>query len=113
VEKIVTDVRIFLTRSNTNVALHPIWTETYHIWIEVINYCCWFQTQANRATRLKRILEETKETEGESEMRERMQALRAQLSDSMHNLHEVFSSRIFVAICRGFWDRLGQVNIRK
>jgi hypothetical protein len=24
VEKIVTDVRIFLTRSNTNVALHPI-----------------------------------------------------------------------------------------
>jgi hypothetical protein len=46
-------------------------------------------------------------------MRERMQALRAQLSDYMHNLHEVFSSRIFVAICRGFWDRLGQVNMRK
>uniref|UniRef100_A0ACD5YPI2 Uncharacterized protein n=1 Tax=Avena sativa TaxID=4498 RepID=A0ACD5YPI2_AVESA len=69
-------------------------------------------TQANRATRLKRILEETKETEGESEMRERMQALRAQLSDSMHNLHEVFSSRIFVAICRGFWDRLGQIVLR-
>ncbi|CAM0946286.1 unnamed protein product [Alopecurus aequalis] len=69
-------------------------------------------TQANRTTRLKRILEETKETEGESEMRERMQALRAQLSDSMHNLHEVFSSRIFVAICRGFWDRLGQIVLR-
>lgn len=42
-------------------------------------------------------------------MRERMQALRAQLSDSIHNLHGVFSSRIFVAICRGFWDKLGQV----
>ncbi|KAM0896333.1 hypothetical protein ACQ4PT_023262 [Festuca glaucescens] len=69
-------------------------------------------TQANRTTRLKRILEETKETEGESEMRERMQALRAQLSDYMHNLHEVFSSRIFVAICRGFWDRLGQIVLR-
>ena len=114
VEKIVSDVRIILTHSNPfDVALHPIWIETYHIWIEVINAYCSFQTQANRATRLKRILEETKETEGESEMRERMQALRAQLSDSMHNLHEVFSSRIFVAICRGFWDRLGQVNMRK
>uniref|UniRef100_A0A453NM32 MHD1 domain-containing protein n=3 Tax=Aegilops tauschii subsp. strangulata TaxID=200361 RepID=A0A453NM32_AEGTS len=71
------------------------------------------ETQANRTTRLKRILEETKETEGESEMRERMQALRAQLSDSIHNLHGVFSCRIFVAICRGFWDRLGQVNTRR
>ncbi|VAI44882.1 unnamed protein product [Triticum turgidum subsp. durum] len=70
------------------------------------------ETQANRTTRLKRILEETKETEGESEMRERMQALRAQLSDSIHNLHGVFSCRIFVAICRGFWDRLGQIVLR-
>ncbi|KAE8812592.1 hypothetical protein D1007_10280 [Hordeum vulgare] len=70
------------------------------------------ETQANRTTRLKRILEETKETEGESEMRERMQALRAQLSDSIHNLHGVFSCRIFVAICRGFWDRLGQTVLR-
>ncbi|KAM3228006.1 hypothetical protein ACQJBY_059629 [Aegilops geniculata] len=70
------------------------------------------ETQSNRTTRLKRILEETKETEGESEMRERMQALRAQLSDSIHNLHGVFSCRIFVAICRGFWDRLGQIVLR-
>ncbi|KAL5207204.1 hypothetical protein ABZP36_031639 [Zizania latifolia] len=69
-------------------------------------------TQANRTTRLKRILEETRESEGESEIRERMQALRAHLSDSIYNLHEVFSSRIFVAICRGFWDRLGQIVLR-
>uniref|UniRef100_A0A0E0CHC6 MHD1 domain-containing protein n=1 Tax=Oryza meridionalis TaxID=40149 RepID=A0A0E0CHC6_9ORYZ len=65
--------------------------------------------QANRTTRLKRILEETRESEGESDIRERMQALRVHLSDSIYNLHEVFSSRIFVAICRGFWDRLGQI----
>jgi hypothetical protein len=69
--------------------------------------------QANRTTRLKRILEETRESEGESDIRERMQALRVHLSDSIYNLHEVFSSRIFVAICRGFWDRLGQVNMTK
>ncbi|XP_062223795.1 uncharacterized protein LOC133922457 isoform X2 [Phragmites australis] len=69
-------------------------------------------TQANRATRLKRILEETREAEGESDIRERMQAVRLQLSESIHNLHEVFSSRIFVAICRGFWDKLGQIVLR-
>ncbi|XP_020099645.1 uncharacterized protein LOC109718055 isoform X2 [Ananas comosus] len=66
-------------------------------------------TQSNRSTRLKRILEETKEAEGESEIRERMQALCMQLTDSIRNLHDVFSSRIFVAICRGFWDRMGLI----
>ncbi|WOK98149.1 hypothetical protein Cni_G06859 [Canna indica] len=65
--------------------------------------------QANRTTRLKRILEETKEAEGESEIRERMQPLRLQLTDSIHNLHHVFSSRIFVAICRDYWGRMGQI----
>lgn len=80
---------------------------------EVIIFYCFFQAQANRNTRLKRILEETREADGESDIRERMQAVRLQLSDSIHNLHEVFSSRIFVAICRGFWDRLGQVNLTR
>jgi len=68
--------------------------------------------QANRNTRLKRILEETKEADGESDIRERMQAVRLQLLDSIRNLHEVFSSRIFVDICRGVWDRLGQIVLR-
>lgn len=66
--------------------------------------------QANRNTRLKRILEETKEEDGEAEVRERMHALSSQLVDSISNLHEVFTSKIFIAICRGFWDRMGQVN---
>nr|XP_018678473.1 PREDICTED: uncharacterized protein LOC103978189 isoform X7 [Musa acuminata subsp. malaccensis] len=65
--------------------------------------------QANRTTRLKRILEETKEAEGEPEIRDRMQTLCLQLTDSIHNLHHVLASRIFVAICRGFWDRMGQI----
>ncbi|KAL5981322.1 hypothetical protein ACLOJK_015377 [Asimina triloba] len=65
-------------------------------------------TQANRGTRLKRILEETKETDGEAEVRERMQMLTSQLMESISNLHEVFSGRIFVAICRVFWDKMGQ-----
>ncbi|KAJ0988181.1 hypothetical protein J5N97_006537 [Dioscorea zingiberensis] len=66
-------------------------------------------TQTNRTTRLKRILEDAKEAEGEVEIRERMQALSMQLADSIQNLHTVFSSRIFVAICRQFWDRMGQI----
>ncbi|XP_064983520.1 uncharacterized protein LOC135583407 isoform X8 [Musa acuminata AAA Group] len=65
--------------------------------------------QANRTTRLKRILEETKEAEGEPEIRDRMQTLCLQLTDSIHNLHHVLAIRIFVAICRGFWDRMGQI----
>ncbi|KAG9448831.1 hypothetical protein H6P81_008796 [Aristolochia fimbriata] len=66
-------------------------------------------TQANRNTRLKKILEETKEADGQAEIRDRMQMLTTQLIDSISNLHDVFSSRIFVAICRVFWDRMGQI----
>ncbi|KAI5339991.1 hypothetical protein L3X38_019265 [Prunus dulcis] len=68
--------------------------------------------QANRNTRLKRILEETKEEDGEAEVRERMHALSSQLVDSISNLHEVFTSKIFIAICRGFWDRMGQIVLK-
>ncbi|XP_058114690.1 uncharacterized protein LOC131257803 [Magnolia sinica] len=66
-------------------------------------------TQANRSTRLKRILEETEEVDGEAEIRERMQMLSSQLMESICNLHDVFSGHIFVAACRGFWDRMGQI----
>ncbi|XP_070037538.1 uncharacterized protein [Nicotiana tomentosiformis] len=68
--------------------------------------------QANRCTRLQRILEETKEADGEAEIRERMQLLNSQLSDSISNLKEVFTSGIFVAICRGFWDKMGQIILK-
>ncbi|KAF2284726.1 hypothetical protein GH714_029594 [Hevea brasiliensis] len=47
--------------------------------------------QANRSTRLKRILEEIKEEDGEAEVRERMHMLSSQLIDSISNLHEVFT----------------------
>lgn len=56
------------------------------------------------------MLEETKETDGEAEIRERLQMLNSQLSDTISNLQEVFTSAIFVAICRGYWDKMGQVG---
>ncbi|KAL3036198.1 hypothetical protein AAZX31_02G291000 [Glycine max] len=68
--------------------------------------------QANRNTRLKKILEETTETDGEAEVRERMQLLNSQLTDFISNLHEVFTSQIFIAICRGLWDRMGQIILK-
>ncbi|CAK9315428.1 unnamed protein product [Citrullus colocynthis] len=68
--------------------------------------------QVNRNTRLKRILEETREEEGEHEVRERMQMLSSQLIDSISNLHEVFTGPIFVAMCRGLWDRMGQIVLK-
>ncbi|KAJ9176723.1 hypothetical protein P3X46_012005 [Hevea brasiliensis] len=68
--------------------------------------------QANRSTRLKRILEEIKEEDGEAEVRERMHMLSSQLTDSISNLHEVFTGRIFVAACRGLWDRMGQIVLK-
>ncbi|KAL8144851.1 hypothetical protein AgCh_003172 [Apium graveolens] len=68
--------------------------------------------QDNRSTRLQRILEETKEADGEAEIRERMQMSISQVIDSISNLHEVFTSPIFIATCRGFWDRMGQIVLR-
>lgn len=53
---------------------------------------------------------ETKEEDGEAEVRERMQLLSSQLMGSISNLHEVFTGWIFIATCRGLWDRMGQVK---
>lgn len=67
--------------------------------------------QASRSTRLQRILEETKEADGEAEVRDRMQVLCSQLVESVSNLHEVFTNQIFIASCRGLWDKMGQVRL--
>lgn len=75
----------------------------------VVLFQC-FQMLANKSTRLQRILEETKEADGEAQIRDRMQLLSTQLSDCISKLHETFTSQIFVAISRAFWDKMGQVS---
>lgn len=65
-------------------------------------------TRVQRATKIKKLIQDTKEAGGESEIRERMQPLNTQLIDTIGHMHDVFTSRVFVAICRGYWDRLGQ-----
>ncbi|XP_010482077.1 PREDICTED: uncharacterized protein LOC104760812 [Camelina sativa] len=69
-------------------------------------------TQSNKSTRLKRILDEIKDNEREVEVRERMKMLCSQITDSISNLHDVFTSQIFVASCRLFWDRMAQVVLK-
>lgn len=49
----------------------------------------------------------------ESDIRNRMQPLKDQLIQAINHLHIVFEGHVFVAICRGFWDRMGQVCIDK
>ena len=68
------------------------------------------QTCLQRAARLKKILQDTRDADGETEIRERMQLLSSQLTDTISHLHDVFSARVFVAVCRGYWDRMGQVD---
>ncbi|KAL8152252.1 hypothetical protein V2J09_010012 [Rumex salicifolius] len=68
--------------------------------------------QASRCTQLKRILEETQDSDGEAEINERMQLLTTLFTESISNLHDVFVSQIFVAICRAFWDRMGQCVLK-
>ncbi|XP_024364609.1 uncharacterized protein [Physcomitrium patens] len=57
------------------------------------------------STKLKRILHDTREAGGASDIGERMQPLTALLEETISNLHDVFTSRVFVAVCRGYWDR--------
>ncbi|GAB4861340.1 hypothetical protein Ancab_036501 [Ancistrocladus abbreviatus] len=65
-------------------------------------------TRLQNVTKLKKILQDCKESAVESDVRSRMQLLTEQLTSTMNHLHSVFETHVFVAICRGFWDRMGQ-----
>lgn len=41
-----------------------------------------------------------------------MKTLCSQITDSISNLHDVFTSQIFVASSRLFWDRMAQVVLK-
>ncbi|XP_059637232.1 uncharacterized protein LOC132279312 [Cornus florida] len=65
-------------------------------------------TRLESATKLKKILQDSKESVVESDIRSRMQPLKDQLKDTMNHLHTVFETHVFIGICRGYWDRMGQ-----
>ncbi|KAB1203895.1 hypothetical protein CJ030_MR8G020764 [Morella rubra] len=65
-------------------------------------------TKLQNATKLKKILQDSKETVVESDVRGRMQPLKEQLTSTINHLQSIFETHVFIAICRGYWDRLGQ-----
>jgi len=67
------------------------------------------QTRMQNTTKLKKIIQDSKELVMESDIRSRMQALKGQLIEAINHVHKVSEVHVFVAICRGFWDRMGQV----
>ncbi|KAK1396035.1 Pesticidal crystal cry8Ba [Heracleum sosnowskyi] len=65
-------------------------------------------TRLQNGTKLKKILQDSKESVGEADIRSRMHQLIEQLSNTINHLHSIFETHVFVAICRGYWDRMGQ-----
>lgn len=65
-------------------------------------------TKLQNPTKLKKILQESKESMVESDIQGRMQPLKDQLTNTITHLQSVFETHVFVAICRGYWDRMGQ-----
>ncbi|GKA00362.1 hypothetical protein Tco_0672912, partial [Tanacetum coccineum] len=65
-------------------------------------------TRLQNGTKLKKILQDSKESVGGSEIRSRMQPLIEQLTNTMNHLHKILETHVFIATCRGYWDRMGQ-----
>ncbi|KAL9665332.1 hypothetical protein QQ045_020751 [Rhodiola kirilowii] len=65
-------------------------------------------TKIQSATKLKKILQDSKNNVVEADVRNRMQPLIDQLTSTINHLHSVFANQVFTAICRGYWDRVGQ-----
>jgi hypothetical protein len=58
---------------------------------------------------LKKILQDSKESVGESDIRSKMNNLKEQLTNTVNHLHSVCETHVFIALSRGYWDRMGQI----
>ncbi|KAK6940229.1 hypothetical protein RJ641_029760, partial [Dillenia turbinata] len=65
-------------------------------------------SKLQNTTKLKKILQDSKETVVESEVQSRMQLLIDQLTSTISRLHSIFVIHVFIAICQRYWDRMGQ-----
>lgn len=77
-----------------------------------MNFCCPVvtQTRLHSATKLKNIIQDAKEDFVESDVQSGMQPLKDLLTKTIDHLHNVVGTQVFLIICRGFWDRMGQVG---
>ncbi|KAL0751934.1 hypothetical protein Bca101_033937 [Brassica carinata] len=65
-----------------------------------------------RHMKMNHIIHDLKETTTEPDVRDRMQSLKDLADKTMEQLHCVLSLDVFVLICKGIWDALGQDVIR-
>nr|GEZ79699.1 hypothetical protein [Tanacetum cinerariifolium] len=68
----------------------------------------WENTRLQNGTKLKKILEDSKKSVGDSEIRSRMEPLIEQLKNTMNHLHKILETPVFITTCREYWDRMGQ-----
>ncbi|ESQ54863.1 hypothetical protein EUTSA_v10024255mg [Eutrema salsugineum] len=66
-------------------------------------------SKLQKATMLKKILQDSKESVGESDIRSKMHNLKEQITNTVNHLHSVCETHVFIALSRGYWDRMGQI----
>ncbi|KAJ8551142.1 hypothetical protein K7X08_000512 [Anisodus acutangulus] len=65
-------------------------------------------TKLQNNTKLKKILQDSKENVIESDISCKIQPLKEQLTSTINHLYTIFEPNVFIASCRGYWDRMGQ-----
>ncbi|XP_073289109.1 uncharacterized protein [Primulina huaijiensis] len=66
-------------------------------------------TKLHNVTKLRKIIQNAKGGNViESDLRHKMQPLKEMLATTINQLHNVLETQVFVIVCRGFWDRMGQ-----
>ena len=70
-----------------------------------------FQTRLQNSTKWKKIIQDFKDTSVESDVQSRMEPLKDLMTKTMDHLHSILENSVFIAVCRGFWDKMGQVTI--
>nr|XP_043607972.1 uncharacterized protein LOC122579802 [Erigeron canadensis] len=69
-------------------------------------------TRLQNTTNLKKVIQEAKDSVGESDIRHRMQPLKDLLSNIISDLHGILEVHVFIIFCRALWDRMGQDVLR-
>lgn len=72
---------------------------------------CGLQSRGHNQTKMKKIIQDSRDAVMESDVRTRMQPLKDQLLATIDHLHALMEPHVFIAICRGLWDRMGQVSL--
>ncbi|KAK4801662.1 hypothetical protein SAY86_022149 [Trapa natans] len=65
-------------------------------------------TRSHPSTKLKKVLQDSKGIVVEVDVRSRMQPLVENLTSTMCHIHSILETHVFVSLCRGYWDRMGQ-----